>query len=148
MKYLPYFLILISFQILSCGGNQNQGVSRNAESVESQQFTKRKLDNGITLVQVVNHWWTVSNNHMETPDSYCVDGSSCLENGRLYTWQAAKGGCEKLGKAFRLPTLSDAIQLAEEIGGYHDWLSEKDVADPIEGESLFPGGKLTVSNQL
>ena len=63
--------------------------------------------------------WTTENLSVHQDQSYCYDDSSanCRKYGRLYTWEAAKRGCESLGGGFRLPTDAEWRRLAKVYGG-------------------------------
>jgi uncharacterized protein (TIGR02145 family) len=66
--------------------------------------------------------WTTENLSGKTDGSFCYDDVelNCRRYGRLYTWEAAKRGCQLLGDGWRLPTDDDWRQLARRHGGVID----------------------------
>ena len=76
---------------------------------------------------------------LSVADEGSVD-SNCEEYGRLYTWEAAKRACESLGKGWRLPTDEEWKVLANSVGGYYDYETNKNVGDP---QMAFEPGLLT-----
>ena len=66
--------------------------------------------------------WTVTNLDLVTPDSYCYEDqeANCRKYGRLYTWEAAKRGCEMLGNSWRLPTNEEWRAMAAHYGGIRE----------------------------
>ena len=71
--------------------------------------------------------WTTENLNVVTPSSYCYGDSeaNCRRYGRLYTWEAARQGCQSLGDGWRLPTGDDWRQLAKQFGGMFDDSDDK-----------------------
>jgi len=71
--------------------------------------------------------WTVENLDVVVRDSWCYDDDEalCEKYGRLYTWEAAKEACSKLGKGWRLPHSGDWEELAAYYGGYEKWYYKK-----------------------
>lgn len=63
--------------------------------------------------------WTLQNLNVDTPDSFCYEGSpqNCRRYGRLYTWESAQHACPALGQGWRLPTDGEWRQLARRNGG-------------------------------
>lgn len=66
--------------------------------------------------------WTAGNLNLTTPLSYCHGDTelNCPRYGRLYTWEAAKQGCQSLGDGWRLPTNDEWRQMAKHYGGVRD----------------------------
>jgi uncharacterized protein (TIGR02145 family) len=63
--------------------------------------------------------WTTQNLNVNTAQSYCYEDAqlNCRQYGRLYTWEAARRGCQSLGDGWRLPTDDEWRQLAKHYGG-------------------------------
>jgi uncharacterized protein (TIGR02145 family) len=63
--------------------------------------------------------WTTENLKVNAVESYCYDDADakCHLYGRLYTWEAARRGCESLGNGWRLPTNDEWRQMAKHYGG-------------------------------
>jgi uncharacterized protein (TIGR02145 family) len=63
--------------------------------------------------------WTTQNLGVEILPSYCYEDAeqNCRKYGRLYTWEAARRGCQSLGDGWRLPTEGEWRQLAKPYGG-------------------------------
>lgn len=63
--------------------------------------------------------WMTRNLDIDSISSYCYQNAekNCRQYGRLYTWDAARRGCQSLGDGWRLPTNEEWRQLAEHYGG-------------------------------
>src|SRR5688572_9582922 len=63
--------------------------------------------------------WTTQNLNVNTAQSYCYEDAelNCRRYGRLYTWEAARQGCQSLGDGWRLPTDEEWRQMAKHYGG-------------------------------
>jgi uncharacterized protein (TIGR02145 family) len=63
--------------------------------------------------------WMTRNLDIDSVSSYCYQSAekNCRQYGRLYTWEAARRGCQSLGDGWRLPTNEEWRQLAEHYGG-------------------------------
>jgi uncharacterized protein (TIGR02145 family) len=83
--------------------------------------------------------WTIQNLNVKTVPSYCYQDAeiNCLQYGRLYTWQAARQGCQSLGEGWRLPTNEEWRQLASHYGGLREESEDKGKA---AYEALVIGG--------
>jgi uncharacterized protein (TIGR02145 family) len=66
--------------------------------------------------------WMTENLNIDIPESYCYqnDTINCKQYGHLYTWEAAKKGCETLGDDWRLPTNEEWQAMAKVYGGVVD----------------------------
>ena len=66
--------------------------------------------------------WTTENLTIATDGSSCYENAetNCRRYGRLYTWNAARKGCQSLGDGWRLPTESEWRQLAKHFGGIRE----------------------------
>jgi uncharacterized protein (TIGR02145 family) len=98
--------------------------SANTVELDGQTYKTIRL-NGKT-------WLAENLNYDIGEGSWCYDKSSanCREYGRLYTWQAARAACHKLGDGWRLPSDEEWKSLANSFGGYSDLATSKDVGDP------------------
>lgn len=97
--------------------------------------------------------WTTENLNIEVAESWCYenDRDNCDQYGRLYTWEAAKEACKKLGKDWRLPSAGEWRELAGNYGGYR-WFYYKnrekmkrekwdDILQPwVSNQALLIGG--------
>ena len=63
--------------------------------------------------------WMTKNLTINVSGSYCYNNSpiNCQEYGRLYSWEAAKKGCESLGYGWKLPKDNEWRELAMSYGG-------------------------------
>src|SRR5262245_13672290 len=71
--------------------------------------------------------WTTENLNVDARPSYCYDDAelNCRRYGRLYTWDAARKGCQSLGEGWRLPTENEWRQLAKHYGGVNEDSGDK-----------------------
>lgn len=83
--------------------------------------------------------WTTKNLDVDAGQSYCYDDtqSNCRRYGRLYTWEAARQGCQSLGGGWRLPTEEDWRRLATHYGGASD---QSDDRGRSAYQALLAGG--------
>jgi uncharacterized protein (TIGR02145 family) len=83
--------------------------------------------------------WTTDNLNVNTPPSYCYEDSelNCRRYGRLYTWDAARQGCQSLGDGWRLPTDDEWRQMAKHYGGVRE---DSDDTGHAAYEALLIGG--------
>jgi uncharacterized protein (TIGR02145 family) len=66
--------------------------------------------------------WTTQNLNVKTARSYCYEDAelNCRRYGRLYTWEAARSGCQSLGDGWRLPTDDEWRRMVTNYGGLLD----------------------------
>jgi uncharacterized protein (TIGR02145 family) len=66
--------------------------------------------------------WMTDNLSVPVDQSYCHGDAeaNCQRYGRLYTWDAARRGCQSLGDGWRLPTDDEWRQLAKHYGGIYE----------------------------
>jgi uncharacterized protein (TIGR02145 family) len=83
--------------------------------------------------------WMTRNLEIDNVSSYCYQNAekNCRQYGRLYTWEAARRGCQALGEGWRLPTNEEWRQLAEHYGGL---LEESGERGKASYKSLLIGG--------
>jgi uncharacterized protein (TIGR02145 family) len=83
--------------------------------------------------------WTTDNLNVNTLPSYCYEDSelNCRRYGRLYTWEAARQGCQSLGNGWRLPTDDEWRQMAKHYGGVRE---DSDDTGHAAYEALLIGG--------
>jgi uncharacterized protein (TIGR02145 family) len=129
-KPLRVLAVALSLSVGSVGvscSTHRVGNDQNAAMIESA----RRMPDG--------KWWMTANLDIDTGRSSCYDDAepNCRQYGRLYTWEAARQGCQTLGHGWRLPTNDEWRQLAKHFGGVYD-----DAADRGRGayEALLAGG--------
>jgi uncharacterized protein (TIGR02145 family) len=83
--------------------------------------------------------WTTQNLSVNTAASYCYGNAelNCRQYGRLYTWEAARRGCQSLGDGWRLPTDEEWRRMAKHYGGL---LEESPQGAQAAYRALFMGG--------
>src|SRR5688500_4603917 len=83
--------------------------------------------------------WTTQNLNVNTAQSYCYEDAerNCRQYGRLYTWEAARRGCQSLGDGWRLPTDDEWRQMAKQYGGL---LEDSPEGAQAAYRALFMGG--------
>ena len=94
-------------------------------------------------INLLGKTWLADNLNIEVQNSWCYDDNpaNCQQYGRLYTWEAAKEACQRLGEGWRLPTDEEWKALAQSFGGYYDSGTAKGVGDPEKSyQALFKGG--------
>lgn len=84
--------------------------------------------------------WMTENLNIEIPESYCQqdDTLNCSHYGRLYTWEAARNGCNQLGDGWQLPTNEEWQTMAKMYGGIY---TNSDDNGKLAYVSLLEGGK-------
>ena len=70
--------------------------------------------------------WTTANLDLDVAGSYCYEHSevNCGRYGRLYTWDAARAGCQSLGDGWHLPTDDEWREMTKHYGGIRDESSD------------------------
>lgn len=83
----------------------------NVLDTDGNIYTSEKMLDG-------KHWMT-QNLNIAVTDSYCYENieANCSRYGRLYTWEAAKNACNRLGNGWRLPTYQEWRKMANYYGG-------------------------------
>jgi len=96
---------------LICGGCNDGGVADGDGT--AGRFIYRFYG-----VELGGNTWMRKNLNVETEDSWCYENStdSCEKYGRLYTWEAAKSACQRIG--WRLPYYGEWSDLISAAGGY------------------------------
>lgn len=105
--------------------------SADAQAVSRAVSSKRMPD---------GKQWTTENLNVDIRSSSCHGDAApnCRRYGRLYTWDAARQGCESLGAGWRLPTNDEWRQLAKKYGGIRD--DSKDTGRAAY-KALMTGGR-------
>ncbi|MCB0616279.1 MAG: hypothetical protein KDC75_23330, partial [Phaeodactylibacter sp.] len=95
--------------------------------------------NTYPIVHLAGKQWLGKNLNLEVPGSYCYDDdpANCREYGRLYTWEAAKEACRKLGVGWHLPTDQEWKDLLITFGGYYEWYEQEEVGDSEKSYSVL-----------
>ncbi|MCB9297244.1 MAG: caspase family protein [Lewinellaceae bacterium] len=109
----------------------------------SARFVTDPDGNRYPIVRLAGKQWLGRNLNLEVPGSYCYDDgpANCEEYGRLYTWEAAKVACSRLGPGWRLPTDEDWRGLLEAHGGYYDFSKGEEIGDAKKScSALIQGG--------
>jgi uncharacterized protein (TIGR02145 family) len=83
--------------------------------------------------------WTTRNLNVASVPSYCYDDAekNCVQYGRLYTWEAARRGCQALGGGWRLPTDDEWRLMAKHYGGVSE---DSEDRGKTAYQRLFNGG--------
>jgi uncharacterized protein (TIGR02145 family) len=83
--------------------------------------------------------WTTQNLNVNTVPFYCYEDAElkCRQYGRLYTWEAARRGCQSLGDGWRLPTDGEWRQMAKAYGGVSE---DSDDRGKAAYKALLAGG--------
>ena len=95
----------------------------NARSQEKDKMLKDRDGNVYaSKIMLDGKRWMTRNLNIKITDSYCYDGkeANCGRYGRLYTWDAAKNGCNMLGDGWRLPTDNEWREMAKHYGGVRE----------------------------
>ncbi|MBT31199.1 MAG: hypothetical protein CMO01_16205 [Thalassobius sp.] len=125
-KMKSTYLLIVCFLITNCSK-----VSTDKDLSDKSIGAKLMLDGKV---------WMTKNLAIETPESYCQqdDTTNCSKLGRLYTWEAAKCGCNLLGDGWRLPTNEEWKTMAKQYGGIYD---DSDDNGKLAYLNLTVGGK-------
>jgi uncharacterized protein (TIGR02145 family) len=116
------FVLTIIFFVTNCSRKKSASpkeLSRLLKDADSNSYhSKLMLDGKL---------WMTDNLNTPIPESFCYDEKelNCATYGRLYTWEAAKKGCEMLGNGWRLPTNEEWQTMSKEYGGIVDDSEDK-----------------------
>ena len=132
-NYITHFclsLLLLALAI-SCS-KKTDDREENLRSSGDESVPSKVMSDGKT--------WMTENLDIALPYSYCQqdDTVNCIRYGRLYTWKAAREGCNLLGAGWRLPSDAEWRMLAESYGGIVDDSNDRGKA---AYESLLDGGQ-------
>lgn len=131
---------------------QGRYVERAQEELEAlrlgeirKQQKRKPVYNNRTYktVRLNGKTWLAENLAIAVEESWCYDDdpANCQKYGRLYTWEAAKKACTKLGTGWRLPSDEEWKTLVKSFGGYYDGSIYKDIGDPKKSyKALLNGG--------
>ncbi|MCB0566204.1 MAG: caspase family protein [Lewinellaceae bacterium] len=74
--------------------------------------------NRYPILSLAGKQWLGKNLNLEVPGSYCYDDdpANCREYGRLYTREAAKEACRRMGAGWRLPADEEVEDLYQHFG--------------------------------
>jgi uncharacterized protein (TIGR02145 family) len=101
--------------------------TRNStEPSNPDRITDRDGNTYATKIMKDGKRWMTKNLNIKVDDSWCYEdkSSNCNEYGRLYTFEAAKEGCQLLGNGWRLPTDEEWREMAKQYGGADDDASD------------------------
>ena len=122
----------------------NDVVDHNLEALQSSEANQVQINGYKTIRFQDGKTWLAENLAIDVDDSWCYENNAdyCAKYGRLYTFEAAKTACEKLGAGWRLPTDDEWKVLAEASGGYYDFEYSREIGDPRRGyQQLIDGGE-------
>ncbi|MEL7122615.1 MAG: FISUMP domain-containing protein [Bacteroidota bacterium] len=105
---------------------QLQQVNTSTATANSNRVTDRDGNTYATKIMKDGKRWMTKNLNVDIPDSWCYndDKGNCDQYGRLYTWEAAKKGCEALGNGWRSPSDQEWTNMAKQYGGAEDDASD------------------------
>ena len=111
-------LVLLACLAVSCSRKMNTKAPNSQTSDNKNVRSRLMLDGRV---------WMAENLTIDIPESYCQqdDTFNCNRYGRLYTWEAAKKGCDGLGDRWRLPTDEEWRIMAKHYGGVYDDSDDK-----------------------
>ena len=138
-------IILIALTIIlwSCAHQKSQPEPPKEESISVLKSTFEH--NGVTYqtIEIDSIIWLAQNMNIPSEDGWCYDRKeeNCLNEGKLYRWEAAIQVCKSLGKDWSLPSDQDWKKLTQKFGGYREWIDEKDYGNPkMANIALVTGG--------
>lgn len=127
-KYVPILALISAIGSLGIFYATNY-FDKGKKSPGSQSSVLEDRDGNIYNLKIMldGKVWMTENLSIDIPESYCQqdDTLNCNQYGRLYTWEAAKNGCEKLGDGWRLPTNEEWQTMAKSYGGIVDDSDDK-----------------------
>jgi uncharacterized protein (TIGR02145 family) len=109
------------------GTSSTPANNRNStEPSNPDRITDRDGNTYATKIMKDGKRWMTKNLNIKVDDSWCYEdkSSNCNEYGRLYTFEAAKEGCQLLGNGWRLPTDEEWREMAKQYGGADDDASD------------------------
>ena len=129
----PACLLSVALSVaLGCLGASSLSLASADDQTQPRVVASRRMPDG--------KQWTLENLNVDSRSSYCYDDAAqnCRRYGRLYTWEAARQGCESLGAGWRLPTNDEWGQLARRYGGVREESSDTGKA---AYKALMTGGR-------
>lgn len=135
-------VVLLSLIICSCSNR-----STNAELKQAKEYHYDMIEFGqdtLSTIKLDTIEWILTNLDIEVTDSWCPEAyDSACPNGRLYNFKAAKEACNRLGIGWKVPSIYNWLDLATEVGGYIDFLTEEVFGNPkIANSRLIQGGEV------
>ena len=114
MRRVPILLVGVAVvSVTLLGQTPTASLDRRAAQPKSSgtTYSSKRMADG--------KQWTTQNLNVNTAQSYCYEDAelNCRQYGRLYTWEAARHGCQSLGAGWRLPTDDEWRQMAKHYGG-------------------------------
>ena len=126
---------------VSNGRFSRPSANRGTTSLVTERGSFRDRDNNTYTFKTLNDGrrWMTKNLNIRLDGSTCHEDkeSNCDNFGRLYTWEAAKKGCELLPGNWRLPTEEEWIKMTDQYGGAYDSESREGLT---AYEALMEGG--------
>lgn len=112
--------------IIDVSIKNTQPTTKKEVEEDEKRVISEDTNDKIVSISFLGQGWNTSALDVEIAESWCPNNNplTCNQYGRLYTWEAAKKACQKLGNDWYLPTDRDWSKLLNNSGGINNPFGE------------------------